>query len=97
MTIAKQGLLLTEMIDQGMIHAVVATGALMCHGLIEQTGGTHFRYDPTWDDDRLYEAGYCRVYDTLELERNLRPIFVGSRLQCRYRPCHGQNSLRRPK
>jgi deoxyhypusine synthase len=71
MTIAKQGLLLTEMIDQGMIHAVVATGALMCHGLIEQTGGTHFRYDPTWDDDRLYEAGYCRVYDTLELERNL--------------------------
>jgi deoxyhypusine synthase len=71
MTIAKMGLLLTEMIDQGMLHAVVSTGALMCHGLVEQTGHTHFRYDPSWGDDRLYEAGYARVYDTLELESNL--------------------------
>jgi deoxyhypusine synthase len=71
MTIAKQGLLITEMIDQGMLDAVVSTGALMCHGLIEQSGHTHFRHDPRWDDDRLFEAGYCRVYDTLELERNL--------------------------
>lgn len=71
MTIAKQGLLITEMIDRGMLHAIVSTGALMCHGLIEQSGHTHFRYDPTWDDDRLYDAGYARVYDTLELEANL--------------------------
>lgn len=71
MTIAKMGLLIAEMIDQKMVHAVVSTGALMCHGLIEQTGHTHFRHDPSWDDEKLYEAGYCRVYDTLELESNL--------------------------
>ncbi len=71
MTIAKQGLLVTDMIDQGLIHAIVSTGALMCHGLVEQTGHTHFRYEPTWTDEQLYEAGYCRVYDTLELEANL--------------------------
>lgn len=71
MTIAKQGLLITEMIDQGMLNAVVSTGALMCHGLIEQSGHTHFRHDPHWSDEQLYDAGYCRVYDTLELERNL--------------------------
>lgn len=71
MTIGKMGLMITEMIDQGMIQAIVSTGALMCHGLVEQTGHTHFRYDPTWDDQRLYEAGYARVYDTLELESNL--------------------------
>jgi deoxyhypusine synthase len=71
MTIAKQGLLIAEMIEQGMLDAVVATGALMCHGLIEQSGRTHFRYDPHWSDEQLYDAGYCRVYDTLELERNL--------------------------
>lgn len=71
MTIAKQGLLLTEMIDQGILDAVVSTGALMCHGLIEQSGHTHFRHDPHWSDEKLYDAGYCRVYDTLELERNL--------------------------
>lgn len=71
MTIAKLGLLVTDMIDQGMIHAIVSTGALMCHGLVEQTGHTHFRHDPGWTDEELYEAGYCRVYDTLELEANL--------------------------
>jgi len=71
MTIAKMGLLITEMIDQGMVNAIVSTGALMCHGLVEQTGHTHFRYDPSWDDTKLYEAGYARVYDTLELESNL--------------------------
>ncbi len=71
MTIAKQGLMIAEMIDQGLIHAVVSTGALMCHGLIEQSGHTHFRHDPSWSDEKLYDAGYCRVYDTLELERNL--------------------------
>lgn len=71
MTIAKMGLLLTEMIEQGMLDAIVSTGALMCHGLIEQSGRTHFRYDPSWDDKQLYEAGYARVFDTLELEKNL--------------------------
>ncbi len=71
MTIAKQGLLITEMIDQGLLHAVVSTGALMCHGLIEQSGHTHFAHDPHWSDEKLYDEGYCRVYDTLELERNL--------------------------
>ena len=71
MTVAKMGLLITEMIDQGMLNAVVSTGALVCHGLIEQTGNTHFRYEPGWSDEQLFEAGYDRVYDTLELEKNL--------------------------
>lgn len=71
MTIAKQGLLITEMIDQGLVQAVVSTGALMCHGLIEQSGHTHFAHDAQWTDEQLYDAGYCRVYDTLELEKNL--------------------------
>ncbi len=46
MTIAKQGLLITEMIDQGLVDMIVSTGALMCHGLVEQSGHTHFRADP---------------------------------------------------
>lgn len=71
MTIAKMGLVLTDMIDQGMLNAIVCTGAILCHGMVEQSGKTHFRYDPSWDDEKLYGAGYSRVYDTLELERNL--------------------------
>jgi len=71
MTVAKQGLIITDLIDHGIIHAIVSTGALMAHGLVEATGCTHYRYDPKMDDVELYEAGYNRVYDTLEPETNL--------------------------
>ena len=71
MTVAKQGLLLCEMIDRGMIQAVVSTGALICHGLVESIGMQHFKYHPGMDDRELYYKGYDRVYDTLELEQNL--------------------------
>ena len=39
MTIAKQGLVVCEMIDRGWVQAIVATGALMTHGFVE--GGRH--------------------------------------------------------
>jgi deoxyhypusine synthase len=71
MTVAKQGLIITELIDRGVVNAVISTGALMAHGLVEAAGRSHFRYDPRMDDLELYEAGYNRVYDTLEPETNL--------------------------
>jgi deoxyhypusine synthase len=74
MTVAKQGLIVTELIDRGVVNAIVSTGALMAHGLVEATGRSHFRYDPGVSDVELYEAGYNRVYDTLEPERNLDDV-----------------------
>ena len=74
MTIAKMGLVLCEMIDRGWIQAVVSTGALMAHGFVEATGRSHFKYDPHMSDQELYDKGYDRVYDTLELERSLDDI-----------------------
>jgi deoxyhypusine synthase len=71
MTIAKQGLIICEMIERGWVHAVVSTGALMCHGLAETAGMLHFKADPTMPDEQLFEKGYNRVYDTIELEQNL--------------------------
>lgn len=71
MTVAKMGLLICDMIDKGMINAVVSTGALMTHGFVESVGMRHFRHNPSMDDTKLYEKGYNRVYDTLELEKNL--------------------------
>ena len=71
MTVAKQGLIITELIDRGVVQAVISTGALMAHGLVEAAGRSHFKYDPRMDDSELYEAGYNRVYDTLEPETNL--------------------------
>jgi deoxyhypusine synthase len=71
MTVAKQGLLMCEMVERGWVQAIVSTGALMSHGLVEGTGMSHFKYDPRMSDEDLCEKGYDRVYDTLELERNL--------------------------
>jgi hypothetical protein len=38
MTVAKQGLVIAELIDRGIVNAIVSTGALMAHGLVEATG-----------------------------------------------------------
>lgn len=74
MTVAKQGLIICDLIDHGIVNAIVSTGALMAHGLVEATGCDHYRYDPRMSDVELYEAGYNRVYDTLEPEQNLDHI-----------------------
>ena len=74
MTVAKQGLIISELIDRGIINAIVSTGALMAHGLVEATGRAHFRVNPEVTDEELYEQGYNRVYDTLEPEQNLDDV-----------------------
>ena len=61
MTVAKQGLVICDLIDKGLVNAVVSTGALMVHGLVEATGCNHYRYDPKMNDVELYEAGYNRA------------------------------------
>ncbi len=74
MTMAKMGLVLCEMIERNFLDAVVATGALVMHGLVENVGSPHFKHDETWNDEQLYLHGYNRVYDTIEVERNLDDI-----------------------
>jgi len=74
MTVAKQGLIIADLIDQGIVDAIVSTGALMAHGLVEATGRSHFRHNPDVPDTELYEQGYNRVYDTLEPEQNLDDV-----------------------
>jgi len=72
MTPAKMGLVICDMIDTGMVDAVVSTGALMTHGFVESQGMKHFKYKPgQMNDTELYQKGYDRIYDTLELEKNL--------------------------
>jgi len=71
MTVAKMGLIFCDLIESGIVKAIVSTGALMAHGLVEATGLSHFRYDPKMDDRELFLAGYNRVYDSIEPETNL--------------------------
>ena len=72
LTVGKMGLVFCDLIESGIVKAIVSTGALMAHGLVEATGLSHFRYDPSkMDDNALFLAGYNRVYDSLEPETNL--------------------------
>jgi deoxyhypusine synthase len=71
MTIAKMGKVICEMIEEGMAHLVVSTGAIMAHGLSEAVGCLHYKNNPRVSDKELYERGYNRVYDTVEMEANL--------------------------
>jgi len=74
MTIAKMGKIVSTMIDQGMVQCIVSTGALIAHGLSESVGKTHYRHHPSMSDEELFEKGYNRVYDTLEMETNLNYV-----------------------
>lgn len=76
MTVAKMGTLLCRLIDRGIIHIVIATGALITHGLTESVGLVHYRRPPKIQDEELYAKGYNRVYDTLEMEANLNDVEV---------------------
>jgi deoxyhypusine synthase len=76
MTVGMMGHVLSDMIDEGMLDVVVSTGALMAHGFVQTAGLTHFKHDPRMKDDELYEKGYNRVYDTLELESNLDDVEI---------------------
>jgi deoxyhypusine synthase len=71
MTVAKMGLIFCDLIESGIVKAIVSTGALMAHGLVEATGRSHFRYDEKMGDRELFLAGYNRVYDSIEPEINL--------------------------
>lgn len=74
MTVGKMGLVFCDLVDSGVVNAIVSTGALMAHGLVEATGRSHFRYDAKMDDRELFVAGYNRVYDSLEPEVNLDAV-----------------------
>ena len=43
MTVAKQGLIVADLVDAGIVKTIVSTGALMAHGLVEAAGKAHFQ------------------------------------------------------
>src|ERR1700721_2360652 len=67
LTVGKMGLVFCALVESGIVKAIVSTGALMAHGLVEATGLSHFRYDPSkMNDNELFLAGYNPVYVSLE-------------------------------
>lgn len=71
MTVGKMDLVICDMIELGMIHAISSTGALMAHGLVSSIGLKHYKYNPGYTDTALARHKLNRVTDTLEPESNL--------------------------
>ena len=71
MSVAKMGLMICEMIDRGWLKVIITTGALIAHGFIETLGRVHYKYPEQVSDRQLFQQGYNRIYDTLEMEANL--------------------------
>jgi deoxyhypusine synthase len=74
MTVGKMDLIICDMIESGLIHAISSTGALMAHGLVSSIGLKHYKYDPKYDDTELARRKLNRVTDTLEPETNLDTV-----------------------
>ena len=73
LTVAKQGRIICDLIERNCVDAVVSTGALLTHGLIEGMGVQHY-FSEGMDDAEAYRKGYNRVYDTIELEVSFKSL-----------------------
>ena len=74
MTVGKMDLVICDMIESGMVHAISSTGALMAHGLVSSIGLKHYKYNPAYNDTVLARRKLNRVTDTLEPETNLDTV-----------------------
>jgi deoxyhypusine synthase len=71
MTIAKLGPVFGSLIRTSMIDAVIATGAVVTHSLVEEVGLNHYQAPRGVPDGRLYELGFNRIFDSIEPQSNL--------------------------
>src|SRR5262249_51919146 len=74
MTVGKMDLVICDMIESGLTHAISSTGALMAHGLVSSVGLKHYKYNPAYNDTALARRKLNRVTDTLEPESNLDTV-----------------------
>ncbi|MCX6762206.1 MAG: deoxyhypusine synthase family protein [Candidatus Moranbacteria bacterium] len=71
MTVAKMGGIISHMIDKGWLRAIVATGALIAHGFVEDAGLVHYKVDPKITDGEYAKLRLNRITWALEPETNL--------------------------
>jgi len=74
MTMAGLGGLIREMAERRWVECLIATGALVGHGLVENLGMPHYKADPAVSDEEYFRRRLNRVYDTLEPEQNLNEL-----------------------
>ena len=74
MTAAGMRKLVSLLIELRYIDCLVSTGANLFHDVYETLGTPHYMGSPDADDERLFEHGLDRVYDTYADEREFEEI-----------------------
>ncbi|MFW9853349.1 MAG: deoxyhypusine synthase [Candidatus Thorarchaeota archaeon] len=74
--------IITDMINNNMVHVIVTTGANATHDIIEAVGGKHVRQVKYSSDQELREKAIDRIYDAfvadesfMKLEDHIQPIY----------------------
>ena len=67
-SVAKLDSIVAAMIERDLVHCIVSTGAVVCHGFNAERGHGQFQMREGLADTWLYEQGYNRIYDTIETE-----------------------------
>jgi deoxyhypusine synthase len=76
MTMAGLGSLIRLAIEHQWVQCIVATGALVGHGLVDNLGMRHYKADPAVSDEEYFRLALNRVYDTIEPEENLDDLEI---------------------
>jgi deoxyhypusine synthase len=74
LTIAKMGQIFAALISRSIVDAVVTTGAVVTHSLVEELGMTHYKVPTNISDEELCKLALNRIYDSIEPEANLRKV-----------------------
>jgi deoxyhypusine synthase len=74
MTIAKLSNTFGQLISRSIVKAVVTTGAVVTHSLVEEIGLHHYRLPKDLSDKELFRRKLNRIYDAIEAERSLEEV-----------------------
>ena len=76
MTVAKMGRIFGSLISRSLVGAVITTGAVATHSLVEEIGLSHYKAPRNLSDEALYQLSLNRVYDSIEPESNLERLEI---------------------
>jgi deoxyhypusine synthase len=62
--------LVSHLVQEGHIDAIITSGANIVHDLVEAYGGSHYRVPPAKDDFELREGGMGRIADLFVQEKD---------------------------
>jgi len=76
MSVAQQGSVIAALIQQGVVHCVVTTGAVVTHSLTQESGRSRSAVREGDDDEALARQGLNRIFDTLESDEGFQELDV---------------------